>query len=70
MRNQGKGCLRGIDVKERDPISFVQFSVCRYNLGGLRGVIDDDDLQFSSEDSFSLIDPSRRIQHPLGAFPA
>ena len=51
MRSQRESCFHGIDKENQNTIRFIQFSVGRHKLSRLGGIVNENDLQFSSGDS-------------------
>jgi hypothetical protein len=56
-------------MEKDDSISFIQFSVGRHGLSGLRSIIDKNYFQIPFEDPSPSVEPSCGIQHASSAFP-
>jgi hypothetical protein len=69
MGQEGKPCLGRIEIKEENAVRLVQFSKGGYEFSRLRGIVDEDDLQFFAEDSSVLVDPFPGIEQTSCAFP-
>jgi hypothetical protein len=67
---EGQGCSRRIDVKEKDVVCFVQFSVGCNGLCRLCRILKEKDFQFFPEDPATLVNPFSSINQPLGTFPS